>query len=187
MSNLLKGLSLNPIVAAVNDMESLRDAADSDVEVIFVLRFNLLELKDGIEYAFERGKQVFVHLELVEGISRDSKGLEYILNTFPPTGIISTNSRQIKLAKTYGVETILRLFILDSSNLVSGLHTIEACKPDAVEILPGIIPEVISDVISKSKSPVIAGGLITKKKHVIDNLKVGVLGTSTSRKNLWDS
>ena len=40
-------------------------------------------------------------------------------------------------------------------------------KPDYIEVLPGIMPQVISKMCKVSKAPIIAGGLISEKESVM--------------------
>jgi glycerol uptake operon antiterminator len=59
--------------------------------------------------------------------------------------------------------------------------------PKAVEIMPGIVPSMIELILKKTNVPVIAGGLISKKEHVIDAIKAGATGVSTSSEKIWYS
>ena len=60
-------------------------------------------------------------------------------------------------------------------------------KPSAVEILPGIMPKIIKKIKNILNVPIIAGGLIDEKEDVINALKAGAEGISTTDKNLWES
>ncbi|NLK34186.1 MAG: glycerol-3-phosphate responsive antiterminator, partial [Gracilibacteraceae bacterium] len=90
-----------------------------------------------------------------------------------------------KIAKNNGIFTIQRLFALDSLSLSSGLESLQATKPEAIEILPGIMPKVIKEIHGQIRIPVIAGGLIRDKEDVIECLNAGAIGVSTSKKELW--
>ena len=60
-------------------------------------------------------------------------------------------------------------------------------RPDAVEIMPGIIPRVIKRIKSEiPEIPIIAGGLIESKEDIMDVLKSGGIAVSTSKESLWD-
>ena len=75
--------------------------------------------------------------------------------------------------------------MLDSLSIGSGVRAIEITKPDAVEILPGIIPKVISKMYKTTNAPIITGGLIKDKEDVINNLNAGAIGISTSCEEVW--
>lgn len=176
----------NPIIAAIHNVNDLNLAIDTDCEIIFLLTGNIFNLKDVVEKIKQRGKEVYIHIDLLEGFSRDLVALKYIHENIRPTGIITTKSNLIKIAKEMNMFTIQRLFILDSMALETGINSIHMAKPDAVEILPGIMPKIIKKVYNTTNIPVIAGGLIQDKEDVIGSLKAGAIGISSSSKNIWN-
>lgn len=185
-SRLIYGLHDNPIIAAINDESSLEVALKTSVEVIFLLNGNILNLKLIIKKIKDSGKCVFVHADLVDGLSKDANGLNYIIDEAKPDGIITTKSHLIKLAKSKGVLAIQRVFILDSLNLKTGIESAKRCDPDAIEILPGIIPSVTEQISKATHKAIITGGLIQSKEDVISSLKAGAIGISTSNKDIWN-
>jgi glycerol uptake operon antiterminator len=54
-----------------------------------------------------------------------------------------------------------------------------------VELMPGIIPEVLRRFTAEVDVPVIAGGLVTDRRQVIDALSAGAVGVSTGCQTLW--
>lgn len=52
--------------------------------------------------------------------------------------------------------------------------------PDFVEILPGILPRIITEISTQTPVPIIAGGLLRDKADVI-------AAVSTSAPSLWDA
>lgn len=171
----------HPVIAAVKTDEIRL----SECEVYFILEGSIGELKEAVNKIKENQKMVFVHIDLIKGIKADKAGLAFLKSHVNPSGIITTNQRLIGEAKTMGLLTILRLFLLDSKNLKSGIQMIHKCQPDAVEILPGALHKVTEVIVRESKAPVITGGLIMDKDDVIGSLKVGAMGVSTSNVSLW--
>jgi glycerol uptake operon antiterminator len=55
-----------------------------------------------------------------------------------------------------------------------------------VEIMPGIIPQVIRDFTKNVTTPVIAGGMIATKEDVMAALRAGAICASTGKSPLWD-
>lgn len=102
-----------------------------------------------------------------------------------PTGIISTKSSQIKIAKELGLSAIQRLFIIDSLSMRTAAKTTGLLSPEALEIMPGIMPKILRELSSELETPLIAGGLITQKEDVISALNAGALGVSTTNPNVW--
>jgi len=172
----------HPIIGAINTDTIIQS---SPCEVFFILGGELSELGDKIAELKAEQKLVFVHMDLVQGIKSDVAGLKYIKQVFNPTGIITTHSRLISEAKSLGLYAILRLFLLDSKNLKSGIRLVEKCNPDAVEVLPGALHKATKLIIEETRTPVISGGLIMDKEDVINSLKVGAIGVSTSNVSLW--
>lgn len=56
---------------------------------------------------------------------------------------------------------------------------------DVIEILPGIMPEVIRQVNSISRVPVIAGGLIKSRQNVMTALDSGAVAVSATSPRVW--
>lgn len=187
MANLfLEKLGLNPIIAAINDLNQLNEAMDSSAEVIFLLTGTIFELQEIVERIKKCEKMVFVHFDLMEGFSKDVIGLDYLLSHVKPDGIISTKNHLVRHAKEKGYFSIQRLFLLDSLNLQSGIHAIRSNNPDAVEILPGVMPKVTKMIAKQTQTPIITGGLIMDKEDVISSLNAGATGISSSCKEIWN-
>ena len=63
---------------------------------------------------------------------------------------------------------------------------IKASNPDAIEVLPGMVCQRIMERIrAEVDVPVIAGGLMIDLEDFDTALKSGVIGISTSSKELW--
>jgi glycerol uptake operon antiterminator len=183
---LIEGLNLNPIVAAIHHEEALESALKSDVAIVFLLTSNIMTVKETTARIKSAGKRVFIHVDLVEGLSRDLMGLRYICETAEPDGIITTKSQLVKACKNMNVLAIQRIFMIDSHNFDSGVKSVLECVPDAVEILPGIMPTVTRQFVQKVNKPVITGGLITTKEDIINSLNAGASGVSTTETSIWN-
>ncbi len=175
----------NPIIAAINDVNKLEDVINSPCKIVFLLTGDILNIKEIVDELKKHNKLVFVHIDLLCGFSKDVTALKYLNNTINLDGIITTKSNLIKAAKELNIFTIQRLFVLDSLALTSGINSIKSIRPDAVEILPGIMPKIIREIRQETRIPIIAGGLIRDKSDVIDSLNSGAIGISTSIKNVW--
>ena len=136
-----------------------------------------------IRRAHEKGKAIFVHIDLIRGIGKDRCGVEY-LAALGADGIISTRAGLIKNAKELGVIAVQRYFAIDSQGIESIREMIGATRPDFIEILPGVINKVIARFASE-EVPVIAGGLIETKAEVMAALGCGAVAVSTGTQELW--
>jgi glycerol uptake operon antiterminator len=176
----------NPIIAAVKDVDNFDLALTSSCEIIFLLTGSIFNLKHLVEKGSQANKGVYVHLDLLEGFSRDFTSLKFINEQIKPEGIITTKPSLVKKAGEMNIFTIQRLFIFDSLSLKTAIDSIRSTKLDAIEILPGIMPRIIQRIIEETKIPLIAGGLIETKEDVIQTLKAGAIGVSTSNQEIWN-
>lgn len=188
--NLLKNIfyekiQANPIIAAVKDINKIDDAIKSPSEIIFLLEGNILNLKDLVYKVKSAKKNVYIHVDLMDGFARDEYALKYIKEKIKPDGIISTKASIIREAKQMGIFSIQRLFILDNLSLNSGISSAKSIKPDAIEILPGIMNKITEKIRKEIDIPIITGGLICDKEDVIGSLRSGALAISTSKEEIW--
>ena len=184
-SKFIYGVHSNPIIAAVKNEYDLSEVANYDCNVIFLLSGNVFSLHETVKELQAKDKTVFIHVDLIDGISNDTYGLEYIVKKVKPDGIISTKGNLILAAKELGVFTIQRLFILDSLSYQRSIHGVKKYKPDAIEILPGIMHKITQRVKSDVRIPVIAGGLIKDKEDVISALQAGAIAVSSTSHSIW--
>lgn len=185
MNNLREILVQNPIIAAIRDDDELKDAIESDAAVVFVLYGNILNISEICRSLKEKGKIVFVHVDLIEGLRGDSSGIKYIKEMGRPDGIISTKCANIKYGNHLGMSTIQRIFAVDSLSLKTGIKNINENNPNAVEVMPGVAYNIIEGLQNEISSYIIAGGLIKSKKDVINALSAGAIAISTTATNLW--
>lgn len=175
----------NPVIAAISDLKNFQKALKSPCKIIIMLTGSIFNLKAYVRKAQEYDKVVFIHFDLMDGLTKDATGLRVVKECIGPYGIISTRSSIIKRAKEAGFVTIQRLFLLDSISYQKGIQDIKGTKPDAIEIMPGIIPKMTKEITEATHIPVIAGGLIKEKEEVIDNLKAGAICISTGKEEIW--
>ncbi len=178
-------IQASPIVAAVKNMDKLDLAIQSPCEIMFLLTGNIFNLKSIVNKVKESDMYIYIHIDLMEGFTKDGVALKYINENIKPDGIITTKSNLVKIAKDLNIFAIQRLFILDSLSLETGIKSIHSTKPDAIEILPGVMPKIIKNIHQETRIPMIAGGLIKDKEDVIESLRAGAMGISTTREEVW--
>jgi len=179
---LIECLEGNPVIAAISD-DKWDAALESPVQVLFYLSANLLTVKEKIQQAHAADKILMVHIDLAEGIGKDSSGIQYLMNC-GADGIISTRANMIRQAKNHGLIAIQRVFALDSKGMESIDEMIKNSNPHLIEIMPGVVEKAILRY-SSGKIPVIAGGLIETKPEVTAVLRCGAIAASTGMKELW--
>lgn len=181
----LDKIQINPIIAAVKDLNKLDNAIASPCEIIFLLTGDIFNLKEIVERVKSKDKNIFIHVDLIDGFSKNVTALKYINEYIMPDGIISTKSTLIKNAKDMNIFAIQRFFILDSLSLDNAIETMRTLHPDAVEILPGIMSKITHTLYQHTKKPIITGGLIKDKEDVIGSIKSGAMGISTTEEKIW--
>lgn len=184
--NLEEILVKNPIIAAIRNENDLIKALKCRALIVFVLYGSILDIKDICDKLKKANKIVFVHIDMIDGIKGDSKGLEYIKNIADPFGIITTKLSNVKYALKLGLCTIQRVFIIDSLSLHTGISNIHTAMPHAVEVMPGIASKIIDIMKKDVHLPIIAGGLIRDHKDIMDSIGAGAIAISTSNSELWD-
>ena len=67
------------------------------------------------------------------------------------------------------------------------INSAKKIRPDAVEILPGLVPKIIHSVKKELTVPIITGGFIETEEEVRSCIDAGAISASTSYKPLWDA
>ncbi len=176
----------NTIIAAIGDLANLEAAIQSRCRTIFLLTGNIFTLQDSIDTIHRASKKVYVDIDLMEGFGKDAVFVDYLHEVLNPDGIVTTRGNLIKKAKSLNLFAIQRIFVFDSRSLNSGIDLVLKIRPDAVEILPGIMPKVIRKTRDETKLPVICGGLILDKEDVDGAIGAGAIAITTSNSSLWN-
>jgi len=179
-------LKNSPVIAALRNFEDVRIEGLSNVGVLFVLGGTIFDLPALVKQAKSFEKLVFVDIDLIKGVGKDASGIRYLARESHVHGVITTKSTLIKSAKKEGMISIQRIFILDSESLAGGLNVVDKSRPDAIEVLPGLIlPKIMDRIRARTSVPVIAGGLITKLQEIEEILSSGAIGISTTSAKLF--
>ena len=174
-----------PIIAAIKDEKELKESLMTDCKVIFILFGNICNISEIVEKIKNKDKLAIIHADLVQGLSAKTEAIDYLKLNTKADGIISTKGNLVKYAVEIGLIGILRNFIIDSMAMENVHKQVSMANPDMIEIMPGIMPEIIEKIKSELKLPLIAGGLISEKKDVIAALASGADAVSTTKIGLW--
>lgn len=184
-NNLAEIMKNSPVIAGVKDLNKFDDALNSPCQIIFLLSGSIFNIKEIVSKAKEKNKIIFIHVDLLDGFSKDAVALKYIYEEIRPDGIISTKNSQLKAAKAMGFMTVQRIFIIDSLSIDTAIKASQMINPDAIEIMPGIMPKITRKMSDELDVPVIVGGLVSEKAEITKALSNGALGVSTSSEKLW--
>ncbi|MCY8137843.1 glycerol uptake operon antiterminator GlpP [Bacillus inaquosorum] len=174
-----------PILPAIRNMKQFDEFLNSSFSYGVILDIHLGQLKGVIREAQKHGKNMMVHVDLIQGIKHDEYGAEFICQDIKPAGIISTRSNVIAKAKQKKIYAIQRLFLLDTSAMEKSMEFVGKHKPDFIEVLPGIVPSLIREIKEKTGIPIFAGGFIRTEEDVEQALKAGAVAVTTSNTRLW--
>lgn len=172
-----------PVISAVRE-RFFEKALNSPSQVIFLLGGDVSTIGDKIKLAKEKGKFIFVHIDLTDGIGKDKSGIRFLSN-LGIDGIISTKSNLIRIAKDLSLITVQRFFAYDSHGIDGIEEVLYSTKPDYVEIMPGVIDKVTKR-FSGLEIPLISGGLIETKQEITNALNAGAFAVSTGKEALWN-
>jgi glycerol uptake operon antiterminator len=183
---LLKLLCCGPVIPAPRTEEDYLFAVrHTSAPSIILLCGDINSLPELLAEAKKFQKRILIHIDLLEGVGKDKAGIK-LLAKMGADGLITTKPHLCKMAHDTGLLVIQRLFIMDSEALRTGLRLLEKVKPDAVEVLPACLPElVVRQMIQSAGIPVLAGGLVTTRSDVANALHNGICAVSTSRRDLW--
>lgn len=176
----------HPVIAAVREVKQVRKAALSEAKVIFLMTGDILSIDRCVKEAKARDKHIFLHVDLIKGLSNDKEVIKYVAKKVKPSGIVSTKGHLLQVAKQEGIYAVHHLFVIDTHAYQQGIRNVREIQPDAVEMMPGLMPRVIRDVRKHISCPIIAAGLISTKEEVEQALGAGAQAVAVSRDALWD-
>ncbi|HIW32650.1 MAG TPA: glycerol-3-phosphate responsive antiterminator [Candidatus Paenibacillus intestinavium] len=180
-------LKRKPVITSLVNKDELPNILKSTSNIVFILKSDIIAIEAIVEQIREAGKLSFIHFDLIDGLGKDKMGVAYAAEKIGVDGIVTTKSTIITEAKKYGLMTVQRLFVFDSVSLDNGMKMTKVSGPDAIEVLPGMVcSKIMKRIRSEVDVPVIAGGLMVDLNDLETALSNGVIGISTSSKELWD-
>ena len=176
------GQSILPAVRKMKDMEKLMELS---YPYIVLLDSHISQIKPLVDMAAAHGKKILLHADLIGGLKNDEYAAEFLCQIIKPAGLISTRASVIIKTKQNGLLAIQRLFLLDTNALEQSYTLLKRTKPDYVEVLPGVMPHIISEVYERCGIPIFAGGLVRTAADVERALEAGASAVTTSNYSLW--
>ena len=175
-----------PIIAAVKNDAELAEAIKTDIQVIFILYGDICTIEDIVGRIKIAGRIAMVHLDLISGLSPKEATLKYLKEKIGVDGIITTKGNLTRCAKEIGLYIVVRFFVVDSMALNSIEKQCRDNWPDAIEVLPGVMPKIIKKIDKMSRVPIISGGLIADKDDVMAALNAGAIAISATSRKVWE-
>lgn len=173
------------ILPAIKRMKDFEKVLESDYTYIVMLDLHISQLVGAAKYAKAHNKKLLLHADMIQGLKSDKYAAEFLCQNLRPAGLISTRGEVLRTAKKNGLLAIQRLFLLDTIALETSYNLAEKVEPDLIEVLPGVVPDLISKVQKATGVSVIAGGLIENEADLKRALDAGAQAITTSRQELW--
>lgn len=178
------GQKLLPAVRRMKDLEYL---LTTGYTWLVLLESHISQLSSITRLAAQHRKQLLVHVDLIQGLKNDDYGIEFLCQTVRPAGIISTRSSAVATAKKHKAVAIQRHFLLDSLALDMSYKLSDKIRPDYIEVMPGVMPQIIAEMAGRLDIPILAGGLIRTEEEAGQALAAGAVAVTSSRRELWDA
>ncbi|TSB45260.1 glycerol-3-phosphate responsive antiterminator [Alkalicoccobacillus porphyridii] len=174
------------ILPAIKKMKDFEKVLESNYTYIVILDLHISQLVVVSKYAKAKKKKLLLHADMIQGLKSDKYAAEFLCQTVRPAGLISTRADVLKTAKKNGLLAIQRLFLLDTIALETSYRLADKVQPDLIEVLPGVVPDLIKRVQTATGISIITGGLIESKDEIDRALASGAHAITTSRQELWD-
>lgn len=183
----LPGFHGQRVLPAVRRMKDLEYLLGTSYTWLVLLESHISQLNSISQLARQHRKQLLVHVDLIQGLKNDDYAIEFLCQTVKPAGIISTRSSAVATAKKHKTAAIQRHFMLDSLALDMSYKLSDKTRPDYIELMPGVMPQIIAEMSQRLDIPILAGGLIRTIEETELALRAGAVAVTTSRRELWDA
>ena len=141
------------------------------------------ELPERAKQVLGAGKHAIVHADMTSGLHPNAAALSFLKDHCGVETIISTNAKVIETARRHHLQTVFRVFLLDSIALRTAARTLGNIQVDAVEILARSVIEHIR--ATGPDRTLLAGGFVRTSQLVEDLFRAGFDGVTTSYPPLW--
>lgn len=178
-------LAESVVVAAVKDDDGLVKCLSSNCKIVFLLHGNVLTIERKVAALKRAGKTVLVHADLIGGLSLRDAAIDFLSKSTEIDGILSSKFHMVRHAKSLGLLTVQRFFLLDSLTLRNIEKHVIPDAADAVEILPGVMPKIVRRLAATIGKPIIAGGLISDSEDMMAALAAGAMAVSSTNQDVW--
>ncbi|MFT8887319.1 MAG: glycerol-3-phosphate responsive antiterminator [Ethanoligenens sp.] len=173
------------IIPSIVRLEQIPVALQSQCERMNLMTGNINTLGELTAQLRSSGKQVYIHIDMIGGLGRDKEAVTFLVEKLGVLGIITTKTHLIVTAKALRCRCVQRIFAIDTAALQTSFKLIEKHEPDEIELMPGLMPDVIQMVKSHTQKTLITGGLIRSERQVEQAFASGADYVSTGYEALW--
>ncbi len=179
-------LQYKVIPVVENRLQFAQVLEHSRCKAVLLRHCNLFDFVTLMDTAWQREYTVFVNVDQMDGIYPDAAGLSYLMKRLHITGIVSNHPKLLSLGKSFGLETIQRIFAVDSTGLEGAVEAVDTHYVDLLDISPAlVIPSLPADLLRWLPLPYIGSGLISTAHQVQAILSAGASAVTVIRPELW--
>lgn len=173
-----------PIVE--NGAQFARVLETPQLTTVLLRHCNLFDFRHMLARAHDQDLAVYVNVDHIGGVAPDAAGLAYLAHHLHVVGVFSSNVKVLAQAKNLGLETVQRIFILDSTGLDVACELVDRQAVDLLDLSPALaIPYAVAR--TPLSLPFIGTGFISTSQQVREILRAGAIGVTVSRPELWPS
>lgn len=179
-------LRVHPVIPALRSLADTSAAAAAPSRVVYLLAAGLSTLDEYLHVLRAQDKEVLINLDLFAGLSRHTEAVAYLAAS-GCSGIISTHTDVLNIARSHGLYAVQRTFMIDSDSVSSCMRSLRRFVPDALEILPApvaprLLPAMRNDFPGVAA---VGGGLISGLQEADSLIAQGLDAVSTGNPNFW--
>jgi len=174
------------VIPVVDSRPAFEHALATHAGVIFIGRYDLFEAESLLRAHAGHRPALFVYADQMEGVNADQPGLRFLAERMGIQGVISFRPTTLALARDLNLETIQRLFALDSTGWETARNAFVTAVVGMVEIAPALVlPYLGASLTEQLGVPFIASGLVTNRQQIERILATGAQAVATPRRELW--
>ena len=180
-------LEIPTVIPSSLNGSHLKNACQSASPIVLISGCSIGTLQSFVTTIHEYHKRAFVHIDLIAGFKSDNEGMRLLKTLYKIDGIISTNFRALMIGKELGMETVYRIFLIDSRSIDRASGLLKDGNFSAIEILPSGYAIQEGEKLSKylKTTDLIAGGFVRSDKDIQQIFAHQFKGITTSDKSLW--
>lgn len=186
-ASLLNLPARNVLVPVVETRAQFIQALETPaVRALLLHHCNIFEFSTLLERAFRAGCSVYANMDHIDGVYPDAAGFRHLVARLHVSGILSSHPKVLASAKEGGLETIQRIFAVDSTGLRLSLESVEPGCVDMLDFSPaGVLPHILPRLKPCLSLPYMASGLLRTGEQLRAVLETGVRAVAVSRLDRW--
>jgi len=158
----------------------------SAVRAMLLHHCNLFEFSALLERASRSGYATYINMDHIDGIYADTAGFRYLAEHLHIKGVVSSHPKALATAKQAGLETIQRIFAVDSTGLLMALESVDTDNVDMLDFSPArVVPYIMPRLQSCLPLPYMASGLLHTADQLQSVLRSGVRAVAVNHLDRW--